>query len=151
MSIEIPLKFKEKVFDELSVHELYKILQLRSEIFVVEQNCVFQDMDNLDQQAIHVMQFDDNDILMAYARIFAAGITYKEASIGRIITRIRGKGYGKDLLNFCIEKTESLFNKAPIRIGAQCYAIPFYEQFGFRSVGKEYDEDGIPHIEMIKH
>lgn len=144
------MQFQSKAFDELVVQELYKILQLRSEIFVVEQNCVFQDMDDLDQKAIHVMGYNESDILVAYARIFPPGITYNEVSIGRILTKIRGEGMGKELLRFCIEKANFLYNKTPIRIGAQCYAIPFYEKFGFKPVGDEYLEDNIPHIEMLK-
>lgn len=150
MSSKNSLQFQSKTFDELSVHELYNILQVRAEIFVVEQNCAFQDMDDLDQKALHVMGYNESGTLLAYARIFPAGITYKEVSIGRILTKTRGKGFGKELINFCIEKANFLYDNSPIRIAAQCHAISFYQKNGFRPIGKEYIEDGIPHIEMLK-
>ena len=139
-----------KKFDELSVHELYSILRLRSEVFVVEQNCVFQDADDKDQQCFHLMGWEE-DKLLAYARIVPPEVIYKEPSIGRIVTSpaSRRKGLGRQLMTESMKQTERLYSKIPIRIGAQQYLIPFYQSFGFVISGDPYMEDGIPHIEMI--
>ena len=144
------LTSSNKVFADLTVFELYAILQLRSEIFVLEQKCLYQDMDDLDSKAHHFMMFNKNNSLLAYARIFSKGVTYPEVSIGRIITKEHGKGLGNILMKAVITETLSLFGEVPIRIGAQCYAIAFYEKFNFTAEGDEYDEDGIPHIEMVR-
>jgi len=140
-----------KPFDSLTVKELYAILRLRSEIFVVEQNCVFLDMDNKDQSCQHLMLYHNQE-LIAYARIVPAGISYLEPSIGRIVTGnvVRGKGFGKELVRLAIENCERLYGKKPIKIGAQLYLKTFYGSFGFTSVGEVYDEDGIDHIHMIR-
>ena len=140
-----------KKFDELSVKELYIILQLRSEVFVVEQNCVFQDMDDKDQSSYHLMGWENN-ILIAYTRLVPPGIVYQFPSIGRVITSqsARGTGIGKHLMERSIEETEKLFGKVPIKIGAQVYLKEFYNSFGFKQSGDIYDEDGIDHIEMIR-
>lgn len=140
-----------KTFDTLNPHEVYAILQLRSEVFVVEQNCVFQDIDGKDQQSYHLMGWSAND-LAAYARLVPAGVSYKFISIGRIVTslRYRNKGAGKALLNTAIEKCNNLFGRQTIKIGAQLYLKNFYESFGFTQVGEVYDEDGILHIGMIR-
>lgn len=139
-----------KEFNDLSTHELYNILQLRTEIFVVEQNCVFQDMDGKDQFAYHLMCFE-NDMLIAYTRLLPAGSSYKECSIGRVVTKKinRGTGIGKELMTISIEYSFRLFGKSPIRIGAQLYLEKFYSAFGFKKVSDIYIEDGIPHIEMV--
>lgn len=139
-----------KTFQALSVSELYAILQLRSEIFVLEQQCLYQDIDGLDEQAHHCMIYDRQHALVAYSRIFPAGITYPEASIGRIMTKEHGKGLGKILMEHSISKILRLYGPVPIRIGAQCYATKFYCKFGFLESGEIYDEDGIPHIEMLR-
>lgn len=139
-----------KEFDSLTSSELYSILRLRSEVFVVEQSCAFQDMDNKDQHSYHLMIYDPD--LIAYSRLVPAGVSYNEMSIGRVVTKltVRGTGVGKILMEesirFCYEK----FGVGPIRIGAQCYAEKFYRQFGFVPQGDVYDEDGIPHVQMIK-
>jgi len=140
-----------KPFNELSNTELYAAIRLRNEVFVVEQNCPFQDADNKDQYCHHILLWQDNE-LIAYARIVPAGISYTETSIGRIITgsAVRGTGMGKVLMQYALECCEHLHGKVPIRIGAQVYALKFYEIFGFRADGEEYDEDGIPHIEMVR-
>lgn len=139
-----------KTFDVLSVHQLYAILQIRSEIFVLEQQCLYQDMDGLDAYADHLMVFDDQQTLIGYARIFPAGITFPEVSIGRILTKEHGKGIGKIVVEQSISKALNLYGQVPIRIGAQCYATEFYKKFGFEESGEGYDEDGIPHIEMVR-
>lgn len=140
-----------KKFEELTPAELYAILQLRNEVFVVEQNCIFQDADNKDQPSFHLMGWDA-DRLVAYTRIVPPGIIYPEPSIGRVVTApaARRKGLGKELMVETINQIEKLYRKIPIRIGAQRYLIPFYESFGFVIDGETYLEDGIPHVEMIK-
>jgi ElaA protein len=139
-----------KKFEALTPDDLYTILRLRSEVFVVEQNCVFLDMDNKDQHCDHLMCWEDNK-LVAYARIVPAGISYGESSIGRIVSSpsARGQGLGKDLLTQSIETLYRLHGKRVIRIGAQLYLKKFYESFGFEQAGEIYLEDGIEHIEML--
>ncbi|HTQ66079.1 MAG TPA: GNAT family N-acetyltransferase [Puia sp.] len=139
-------------FDALSPYELYAILQLRNEVFVVEQNCVFQDADNKDQLCHHVMGFEDHK-LYAYARIVPAGISYVETSIGRVVTSpsMRNKGIGKILMQTSIDALYHLYGKVPIKIGAQFYLKKFYESFSFRQTSNIYIEDDIQHIEMLLH
>lgn len=140
-----------KKFDELSLHELYAILRLRSEVFVVEQNCVFQDMDNKDQSCYHLMGWESN-IMIAYTRLVPPGTSYEYSSIGRVVTSsfARGTGIGKHLMEKSILELEQLFGKAPIKIGAQLYLREFYTALGFKQTGDIYVEDGIDHIEMIR-
>jgi len=139
-----------KSFDELTVTELYAIMQLRNEVFVVEQDCVYQDADGKDQASWHFCGWH-NDELVAYTRIIPPGISYKEASIGRVVTspKYRNTGAGKKLMELSISKTFSRFNGNAIKIGAQVYLTKFYQSLGFVQSSKEYLEDGIPHIEMI--
>jgi len=139
-----------KTFAELTPDELYAILRLRSEVFVVEQNCVFLDMDNKDQKSHHLMGWRDG-ILVGYSRVLCAGISYVESSIGRVVTSpaARHLGVGRELLNKSIDTLYKLYGKQPIRIGAQCYLTKFYESFGFVQKGEIYLEDGIEHIEML--
>jgi ElaA protein len=140
-----------KPFESLSPRELYAILRLRSEIFVVEQNCVFLDMDNNDQVCQHLMLYQNKE-LMAYARIVPAGITFPQPSIGRIVSShaARGKGFGRQLVKLGIENCIRLHGNKPIKIGAQLYLKTFYESFGFVSEDDFYDEDGIDHVHMIR-
>lgn len=139
-----------KKFDELNVHELYAIHQLRNEVFVVEQNCIYQDADNKDQSSHHCMGWLD-DKLIAYARILPPGLAYKEPSIGRVVTSpsARRSGTGKELVQRSIEQINKLYGITPIKIGAQVYLQKFYSSFGFQPTGEIYLEDGIEHIEMI--
>jgi ElaA protein len=141
-----------KAFDELKSEELYAILQLRNEVFVVEQNCVFQDADNKDQKSMHLMGYA-NDKLLAYTRLINAGIAYDKVSIGRVVTSslVRSTGIGKQLMEKSIEYCYQLFGKQDIKIGAQLYLEKFYESFGFKQTSDIYDEDGIDHIEMIRY
>lgn len=143
------MNFAVKTFNELSVNELYEVLKLRSEVFVIEQNCNYQDMDDKDKVALHVMGFDGPE-LVAYARILAPGISYKEASIGRVIVNknFRGKDYGRELMKVCIDKTLSQFKVNQIVISAQYYLLKFYRELGFVEEGDIYPEDDIPHIKM---
>lgn len=139
-----------KSFDELNVHELYAILRLRTEVFVVEQNCVFQDMDNKDQGSYHICGWQNNE-LIAYTRLVPAGVSYHEASIGRVITApsARRTGAGRALMQYSIQKLYELWGKQSIKLGAQLYLKKFYESFGFQQTSDIYIEDGIPHIEML--
>jgi ElaA protein len=143
-------------FPQLTPYEVYSILQLRSSVFVVEQQCIFQDMDNKDQQCHHLMGWlepaKEERVLLAYARLVPPGIAYEYPSIGRVATApsVRQYGYGKLLMEKSIEALAGLYGHTPIRIGAQQYLNRFYESFGFKQSGDVYDEDGIPHIEMTR-
>mgnify|MGYP003624434134 CR=1 FL=1 len=145
------LQIVVKTFPEISSKELYAILQLRSEVFVVEQDCVYQDIDYKDEKALHVIGFK-NDKIVAYARIFKSGDYFKEASIGRVVVdkNERKFGYGHIIMNHAIEAIKSFFDEKIIKISAQKYLKEFYESHEFIQVGKEYLEDGIPHIGMVK-
>lgn len=140
-----------KRFDELTPYQLYAILQLRNEVFVVEQNCVFQDADDKDQDSYHLMGFLNNK-LVAYTRLVPAGVSYAQASIGRVVTSpsVRRGGAGKLLMQQSIDSLYNLFGKVPIKIGAQLYLQHFYESFGFERISDIYLEDGIEHIYMLK-
>jgi ElaA protein len=141
-----------KKFDNLTPNELYSVLQLRNEVFVVEQNCVFQDADNKDQDSHHLMGWD-NEMLVAYARIVPLGIAYDSfPSIGRVVTspKLRRSGLGKILMQQSIEHLQKLLGESSIKLGAQLYLKNFYESFGFVQSSEVYMEDGIPHIEMVR-
>ncbi|MFB6455447.1 GNAT family N-acetyltransferase [Chitinophaga sp. Hz27] len=146
------MRWEIKKFDELNTTELYAILHLRSEIFVVEQNCPYQDMDYSDQKALHLMGYDEQGRLAAYTRLFDKGIKFTEASIGRVITAsfARGKGTGRALMEESIRQVYEHFGMQPIRIGAQQYLEKFYGSLGFKTVSEMYLEDNIPHVEMLK-
>ena len=140
-----------KKFEDLAPHELYAIMQLRNEVFVVEQNCVYQDADNKDRYSFHLMGWKE-DKLIAYTRLIPAGTAYAEPSIGRVVTSpsARGTGAGRELMERSIDTIYKLFGKQPIRIGAQLYLKKFYSSLGFEPTGGIYLEDGIEHIEMVK-
>ena len=140
-----------KEFHSLSTSELYGLLRLRSEVFHVEQNCAYNDLDNRDQDSFHVFCLDKSGAMIAYARILPAGVSFREVSIGRVVTSgsARGEGLGKELMDQCMKNILSHFGKVPVRIGAQCYLKKFYEEFGFEVDSVEYMEDNIPHIEML--
>ncbi|MBB5645618.1 GNAT family N-acetyltransferase [Pedobacter cryoconitis] len=140
-----------KPFDSLTVKELYAILKLRSEIFVVEQNCVFLDTDGKDLSCQHLMLYQNKE-LMAYARIVPAGLSFTEPSIGRIVSSYaaRGKGFGRQLVSLAIANCQRLYGNKPIKIGAQLYLKSFYESFGFVVHGEEYLEDDIVHVDMVR-
>ena len=139
-----------KHFNNLTNTELYDMLRLRSDVFVVEQTCIFLDLDDKDQQCYHVLFYDDQTIV-ASSRLVPQGVSYPEMSIGRIVTSmaVRGTGVGKLLVDYSIEECRRLFGEGPIKIGAQLYAKKFYESFGFVQSSDVYDEDGIDHIKMI--
>jgi ElaA protein len=139
-------------FKQLTVHQLYDIMALRQEVFIVEQNCPYLDADGKDQDSWHLMIHDDAGKLIAYTRLLPRGLAYPEyASIGRVVSSpaARGTGIGKHLMQLSIEQCRILFPNDPIKIGAQSYLLRFYEGFGFYSTGENYLEDGIPHTKMI--
>lgn len=143
-------------FDMLDAHTLYRLLRLRSEVFVVEQNCVFQDMDNADMACHHLLgeQPDgpEGSRLLAYARLVPAGLKFPEVSIGRVVTDPAGRtrGLGHALMQAALREVQALWGPQPIRIGAQAHLEAFYNRHGFVSDDKPYIEDGIPHLEMLR-
>lgn len=143
--------WKIKKFDELSVEELYAIIKARVDVFVVEQDCPYPDLDGYDQQALHLWA-EKNAEVLAYCRIFEKEIKYPETSIGRVITTrsARGTGLGKQLLRYAVEVIENRLHCSSIRISAQDYLLKFYSQFGFLETEKKYLEDNIPHTEMFR-
>ena len=145
------LRWEWKGFNELSAEEMYTVLCVRQEVFVLEQECLYLDADGKDRKSFHLMGFDGNE-LMAYARIVEPGISYKEVSIGRILSskNARGTGAGVELMNQALTRIELMYGKVPVRISAQSYLEKFYKKFGFEPTGKEYLEDEIPHMEMLR-
>jgi len=145
------IRFICKPYSELTLDELYDSMALRQDVFVVEQDCPYLDADGKDKQAHHLMGFDEQDKLVAYARLLPKGISYENyASIGRIVSAgaVRRKGFGKMLVQEAIRQCHQLFPDAPLKISAQQYLLRFYENLGFASTGEEYLEDGIPHVAM---
>ncbi len=143
--------FSVKSFDMLSTKELYEMLRLRAAVFVVEQDCVYQDLDAKDQYALHLIGVK-NDEIIAYTRLFDKGFYFEEASIGRVVVaqEERAYGYGHQLIAESIRVITEEFNTTVIKISAQCYLQKFYNAHGFKQVGEEYLEDGLPHIAMIR-
>lgn len=149
-------------FDQLSTHELYQLLRLRQAVFAVEQDCVYQDCDNADPYCWHLLGWTqashrtDEAIeerrLAAYLRVVPAGMKYSEIAIGRVVIadHVRGKGYGKLLMSEGIRHVEQHWPNSPIRISAQAHLQPFYRDMAFRCVSEPYQEDGIPHVEMLR-
>jgi len=145
------LDWKIKRFEELSTRELYDLLQLRSEVFVVEQNCVYQDLDGKDEKALHLFAVH-NGITVAHARLFKPNDYFDQASIGRVVVkkRYREKKLGHVLMKEAIKGIETYFNQTKITISAQLYLKKFYESYEFIQTSEMYLEDDIPHIEMKK-
>jgi ElaA protein len=145
----MPISWKTKTFDELSTQELYQIVRLRSEVFVVEQNCVYQDVDNKDQKALHLFGALKGEII-AYSRLFKPGDYFEFSSIGRVVVakKNRDKNFGHELINQSILEIKNHFNEQAITISAQLYLKKFYESHGFVATSETYLEDDIPHIEM---
>jgi len=139
-----------RTFEQLNISELYEVLELRSAVFVVEQDCVYQDLDGKDRIAYHIVGKHDQKVI-AYARAFKAGSYFKNASFGRVVVHeaYRGKGYAKNLIKHTLAEMDSWEGEA-IEISAQTYLKGFYEDLGFSTEGDEYLEDGIPHIRMIR-
>jgi ElaA protein len=145
------MEYKKLVFQNLSLQQLYDILQLRSEVFVVEQDCVYQDIDNYDQISTHILAYDKG-LLVAYSRILPPNTYFDKASIGRVITKEshRKLKLGHKLMQESISYIEETYGKQPIKISAQQYLIKFYSKHGFKPKGEGYLEDGIPHIAMYR-
>jgi ElaA protein len=146
------LKIQTKTFQELTTKELYDLLQLRIEVFCVEQNCVYQDLDGKDEKALHVIGKKNNKII-AYTRVFKPADYFKESSIGRVVVakEERQHNYGYAIMEASIQAVKHYFNETIIKISAQTYLLKFYNNLGFKEIGEEYLEDGIPHIAMIKY
>ncbi len=144
------LNYCIKSFDELTNNELYNLLRLRSQIFVVEQNCPYLDLDNKDQKSFHLLYYVNNEFAGS-TRLVPAGLSFEEISIGRVVIADthRGLGLGKKLMEASIAGCREKFGNGPIRIGAQYHLSNFYQSLGFVERGEVYDEDGIPHIEML--
>lgn len=138
-----------KSYNELTTSELYDLLQLRSEVFVVEQDCVYQDIDGKDQKALHVLGYTKGQ-LVAYTRLFKSGDYFDFASIGRVVVKEdqRQNNYGYDIMHASIDAIKSYYGTSEIKISAQTYLKRFYNTLNFYEVGEEYLEDGIPHIAM---
>ncbi len=145
------LQLQIKSFDDLTLNELHELLQLRSEVFVVEQNCVYQDIDGKDKEAMHLLGQDKSG-LVAYTRIFPPGVYYNEASIGRVLVKRseRQHGYGYRIMEASIKAIFEHYGTCGIKISAQKYLEKFYGNLGFKPVGDDYLEDGIPHVAMVK-
>ena len=145
------MKISIKTFNELSTSELYHILQLRSEVFVVEQDCVYQDIDGKDDKALHIIG-KENEEVVAYTRCFDKGYYFEEASIGRVVVQEdqRKYGYGHQIMTASIQAIKERFSTDHIKLSAQQYLVKFYESHGFETEGEGYLEDGIPHIAMKK-
>jgi len=146
------LNWQWRSFAELNSHELYDLLALRQEVFIIEQKCIYPDLDYYDQKATHLLGWHEKK-LVAYARLFEKDICYPNSiSIGRVVASpgMRSKGIGKELMNVILTHLENTNNIHPITISAQFYLEKFYASLGFKSVGEPYQEDGIPHIKMIK-
>lgn len=145
------ISWKFKTFKALTLDELYAMMTLRQEVFIIEQDCPYLDADKKDQDSHHLLGYDKEGGLVAYLRLVKPTISYPEMSFGRIVTssNIRGKGVGKMLMDEGIRQAHLLYGKQPNRISAQSYLIPFYQSFGFEAVGEEYLEDNIPHTEML--
>ena len=145
MTIEI------KAFNELTLNSLYEVLQLRAEVFVVEQNCPYQDVDGKDQKAMHILGYHKEQ-LVAYTRVFKPGYYFDNASIGRVVVKenARQYGFGKDIMKASITFIEDTLDLSTIELSAQTYLKKFYNDLGFKEIGEGYLEDDIPHIRMIK-
>ena len=145
------IDWKIKTFSELTTTELYEIIKARIDVFVVEQDCPYPDLDDYDQKAIHLWAEKEGEVL-AYCRIFDKGIKYPETSIGRVVTteKGRGTGLGKQLISYAIDVIENRLRTTEVRISAQDYLLKFYSGFGFVDTGKKYLEDNIPHTEMFR-
>jgi ElaA protein len=158
MASPAAIRWECLAFDALSPHQLYAALQLRTDVFVMEQNCPFQDMDGFDAQAMHVLGWsapepgEPASVLLACARCFPSGVKFAQASIGRVVTRasLRGTGTGQVLMQQAIACVQQRWGVQPIRIGAQAHLEKFYGKLGFTTASAPYVEDGIAHVEMLR-
>ncbi|MFC2109863.1 GNAT family N-acetyltransferase [Bacteroidota bacterium] len=152
VKLNFVVEFFTKTFEKLTTNELYQMLKLRSEVFVVEQDCVYQDVDDKDQKALHVLGMIEGK-LIAYSRVFDKGIYFNEASIGRVVVKqeYRKYSYGHVLIEKSIAAVENNFQQQTIKISAQAYLEKFYQKHGFITQGNSYLEDGIPHLAMYRN
>ncbi|MFC6266834.1 GNAT family N-acetyltransferase [Frigoriflavimonas asaccharolytica] len=143
--------WKLKSFEQLLTEDLYKIIKARIDVFVVEQNCPYSDCDDADQVALHLWA-EENGKVVCYCRIFPENIKYAESSIGRVLTTEigRGRNLGRQMMKYAVEAVENRLHTSKIRISAQDYLIPFYNEFGFIATDKKYLEDNLPHTEMFR-
>ncbi len=146
------LTYKWHFFDQLSIEQLYEILTLRQDVFILEQNCAYTELDGLDLHSWHLSGRDAKGELLAYLRLTKPGHKYREPAIGRVVTArsVRGTGIGRELMIMGISKAEELYPGEGIRLSAQVYAQGFYESFGFIEIGEPYDDEGIMHVEMVR-
>lgn len=144
------MNWELKKFNELKVEEIYKILEIRNEVFVVEQQCAYQDCDGKDENAYH-LYLQDNGKIIAYLKILKKGVSFDEISIGRVLVNknYRGKGISREMMLKAINFIELNLNEKEIKIQAQSYLINFYKSLGFKETSNEYLEDNIPHIDML--
>ena len=147
------ITWKTKHFNDLSVNEYWELLHLRTEIFVVEQDCPYQEVDEKDKVAYHLFGTTESGKVIATSRVLPQGVSYDEISIGRVALKkeARGKGIADEMMNETFKFIQQKFGNVPIRISAQTYLLNFYGKHGFKQVGKGYLEDDIPHIEMINN
>lgn len=146
------ITFKIKFFSELSALPLYQIVKLRQDVFIIEQACLYSDIDNLDQKALHATLIsEEDDQLVAYCRVLPAGLSYPEVSIGRVVVaeNARQKGFASKLMKRVLHFIQQEMQAPIVRISAQSHLQPFYETFNFKTVSAPYDEDGIEHVEML--
>ena len=141
----------EKTFSELTVAELYELLALRERVFILEQTCLYNDLDGLDDRCAHLWTRSADGSIAAYLRILPPGLAYSEPSLGRVIVAAstRGTGIGRDLMREGLSRARAKYGAVPIRIGAQAYLEKFYGDLGFRRASADYVEDGIAHLEMV--
>ncbi len=145
------LRWTSAEWPDVTRDQLYAFTKLRIAVFVVEQNCPYPEFDDKDQKSLHLWAQDQKGDVQAYLRIVQPGVSYDEISIGRVVTSqaYRGLGLGKELMHIAMTWINENYGNVPVRISAQCYLVKFYRDFDFISVGEEYLEDGIPHIEML--
>lgn len=145
------ITWQTKHFKDLTVDEYFEVLYLRTEIFVVEQDCPYQEVDEKDRKSFHLFGRAENGQVIAVSRVVLPGVSYKEISIGRVALKkeYRGKGIANEMMNETLKFIEEQFGKQPIRISAQQYLLNFYSGHGFKQVGEMYLEDNIPHVEMV--
>ncbi len=147
------MKWVYKRFEELTKQELHDMIKARIDVFVVEQNCPYPEVDGYDPEADHLWLEDQNGQIIAYCRIFLSGVKYNEASIGRILVlkEMRGKGYAKELMTRALNVIKGQYGEKAVKIQAQEYLLDFYGSFGFQGITETYLEDGIPHVDMVMH
>jgi ElaA protein len=146
------VQWQIKSFDELDIHELYNLISLRISVFVLEQQCLYQELDDKDKVCFHLIGKDENNQFIAYARILPPGLSYSNVSIGRVLTdmSVRSTGIGHQLIEESLRFIHYQFENVAIQISAQKHLEKFYNRHGFERISDEYLEDGIPHIEMLR-